>query len=339
MTAVGDGGRLRAISCNSGESFGGVLCGWCWHTCNMSAWTVGDSQGCGLSYCVGFGTLHDGSGNWAVRRQNGHSVGGSNPNRRNPGGIANRWGDVRVRNTSSRWLGDASNVGAWAVSDCDSLALGSSVSMSSVREGGGSWAVGGVDVSGDGGCNVSAVPAIAPGSGSSDEAEGSNEGLEGLHLDKNECGVWNERRFVKFKKQECLDVLQDNARTKVKLLMVCRGKGICRWEKGEGLSKVHCIAWRAALSCLRGLDARRGRAVVYLPTISRLNRNSATDARTPAYIEVRVNPHLPIQSLPIQRATSASPQPRRHATKHFDQWPLVSDPLLSANQRRPRFSI
>jgi len=94
-----------------------------------------------------------------------------------------------VRNRSSSWLWDASNIGAWAVGDGDGLAVGGSVGVGSLSEGSGLRAVGGVDISGDSSGNVGTVPSSAPGTSRGDEAEGSKESLDRLHDDESQCGI------------------------------------------------------------------------------------------------------------------------------------------------------
>jgi len=53
----------------------------------------------------------------------------------------------------------AGDIGARAVSDGDVLARSCSVCLGSVWEGGSNWAVGGIDVGGDGRGDICAVPA------------------------------------------------------------------------------------------------------------------------------------------------------------------------------------
>jgi len=94
-----------------------------------------------------------------------------------------------VRKSGSSWLWDAGNIGAWAIGDGDGLAVGGSVGVGSLSEGSGVRAVGGVDISGDSGGNVCIVPSSTPGTSTGDEAEGSNESLERLHVDEGERGI------------------------------------------------------------------------------------------------------------------------------------------------------
>jgi len=125
--------------------------------------------------------LAEGSCAWAVGGQcrDRHNCG--DPDRWNPGSVAGR-NNIGVRNRSSHsWLGDGAS--ARTVSDNDRLAGGGSVGVATFAEGGSTWAYGGVFANSNDGNSI--VPASSPCSSSGDESEDWEDGLEGLHVDRD----------------------------------------------------------------------------------------------------------------------------------------------------------
>lgn len=76
--------------------------------------------------------MSDGRGSWAVSSQDGNSLSGGDPDRRNPSAVD--WSDVGGAGGGSRV--DRVGVGAGAVGDGKSLRCGGGVGMVSHGEGG-----------------------------------------------------------------------------------------------------------------------------------------------------------------------------------------------------------
>ena len=101
------------IGSEDGKGLAGVLSGSCRYSCDVSAWAVGNGQSGGLSNSVRLRALDDSCWHRAVGSQSGNGLRGGDPDRRIPGSIIARWGDVSVRNSCAGWLGRADDIGAW----------------------------------------------------------------------------------------------------------------------------------------------------------------------------------------------------------------------------------